>query len=626
MLEPAPNGPAAPPPGRLPAEQTRLDMAGIVEQWRTRDPAVWADRPDLYPLVASYLRRAGEPLLAYDVALEGLGLWPKDVLLRQLLGLALADLGCAEVACGVLEPLAREAHPDARALEETLGILARVYKDIALGTHDAARRRHWLRKAYRAYATAHQRTGGHWTGINAATVAMLLGLRGAARTLARKVSRRCRADIARRDAPASIDDQYWLRATLGEAALIEGRLEEACDWYSRAVAAAPTAYRWIASSRRNAQLLARRLDQPWDSIARALPLPRVVVFAGHMIDRSGRPASCLADAIESELQAAIATRLDAIGPAICYASASCWADVLFLEAALERCYEALVVPPCEQGAFRSCGAGVATGKWAARLAVLIRRVHLFPPVTASRSRPGTVYCDFANRVLLGLARQRARELDAELIDLAADEILRSNATVRHRTPPKQHVIAKRRVRGAIPAVRALLFADVKNFSKMPEEMAAPFVTHVFGLVRRLARRHTIAPISRESRGDGFYLVFARVAQAGRFALVLSEHLRAVDWARIGLPADLTMRIALHAGPVLRTRDPVTGRTIYIGTHVNRVARIEAVTPPGQVYASQEFAALTALEHIRDFACHYVGQVPLAKRYGTFPMYHVRRQH
>src|SRR6266704_3109853 len=219
-LEPAPHGPAAPPPGRLPAEQTRLDMAGIVEQWRTRDPAVWADRPDLYPLVASYLRRAGEPLLAYDVALEGLGLWPKDVLLRQLLGLVLHDLRCAQEACGVLEPLAREAHPDARALEETLGILARVYKDIALGTHDAARRRHWLRKAYRAYATAHQRTGGHWTGINAATVAMLLGLSGAARTLAGKVSRKCRADIAGRDASASIDDQYWLRATLGEAALI----------------------------------------------------------------------------------------------------------------------------------------------------------------------------------------------------------------------------------------------------------------------------------------------------------------------------------------------------------------------------------------------------------------------
>jgi hypothetical protein len=42
-----------------------------------------------------------------------------------------------------------------------------------------------------------------------------------------------------------------------------------------------------------------------------------------------------------------------------------------------------------------------------------------------------------------------------------------------------------------------------------------------------------------------------------------------------------------------------------------------------VWASQEFAALAALERVREFACEYVGQVDLAKGYGVFPLYRLR---
>jgi class 3 adenylate cyclase len=91
-----------------------------------------------------------------------------------------------------------------------------------------------------------------------------------------------------------------------------------------------------------------------------------------------------------------------------------------------------------------------------------------------------------------------------------------------------------------------------------------------------------------------------------------------------MPADLNLRIALHAGPVYEFNDTVTGSRSYSGTHVSRAVRIEPVTPPGQVYASEAFAALAAARGVTDFACDYVGQTPMAKGYGTLPMYHVRR--
>jgi len=55
--------------------------------------------------------------------------------------------------------------------------------------------------------------------------------------------------------------------------------------------------------------------------------------------------------------------------------------------------------------------------------------------------------------------------------------------------------------------------------------------------------------------------------------------------------------------------------------VSRTARIEPVTPPGEVYVTEQFAARLALEPA-GFGCDYVGQVPAAKGYGTMRMYHL----
>jgi class 3 adenylate cyclase len=65
---------------------------------------------------------------------------------------------------------------------------------------------------------------------------------------------------------------------------------------------------------------------------------------------------------------------------------------------------------------------------------------------------------------------------------------------------------------------------------------------------------------------------------------------------------------------------------YIGAHVSHAARIEPIAPPGEVYASGAFAALSRSEGVGGFRCSYVGQTPLAKGHGTFPTYvvHPRR--
>jgi class 3 adenylate cyclase len=124
---------------------------------------------------------------------------------------------------------------------------------------------------------------------------------------------------------------------------------------------------------------------------------------------------------------------------------------------------------------------------------------------------------------------------------------------------------------------------------------------------------------RNTWGDGLFFVFENVSQAGNFAIQLRDSVRATDWVSRGLPI-INLRIALHAGPVYACIDPVIMRTNYVGPHVSRAARMEPVTPSGQVYASQPFAALAAADGVSEIRCDYVGQTAMAKKYGTFPAY------
>ena len=175
-----------------------------------------------------------------------------------------------------------------------------------------------------------------------------------------------------------------------------------------------------------------------------------------------------------------------------------------------------------------------------------------------------------------------------------------------------------------PEIRALLFADAQGYSKLNDEEIPKFVHHFLGLVAELAAESAHGPLVRETWGDAFYFVFANVRDAAEFALDLRDAVRNTDWSTKNLP-NINLRIALHAGPVYFCKNPVTQRDAYVGPHVSRAARIEPITPAGQVYASQEFAALAAADCVTEIRCDYVGQTAMAKKYGTFPTYIVSRR-
>ena len=79
------------------------------------------------------------------------------------------------------------------------------------------------------------------------------------------------------------------------------------------------------------------------------------------------------------------------------------------------------------------------------------------------------------------------------------------------------------------------------------------------------------------------------------------------------------------GPVFEIDDPVLKVPNFFGEHVSRTARIEPVTPEGDIYVTEAFAAQLALEKNVAMTGEYVGHMPAAKGYGKFRMYVLRRR-
>jgi class 3 adenylate cyclase/tetratricopeptide (TPR) repeat protein len=630
-----------------------LNLSSLLALWHARTPGEWDDAPEIYRYLGQRVLKLGEPLLAYDVLSEGLRSSPADVRLQQLLALALARSGATLRANALLLRLVEQGRLD----EETLGILARTHKDLWARALAPAERTRQLRLAHKFYAEAYKLSRGYYAGINAATLSLQLGKNDQAIALAREVRNRCLKEM---DRLAENDpNRYWTLATLGEAALILRRWSEAEDCYSQAADIGRGQFVELSSTRRNARIILDHFGRDRKQFERCFRIPRVVAFSGLMIDRRGRANARFPPQLESAVRDAISSRLKQLDVGAGFASAAPGSDILFLETLLELGGDAHIVLPYGQDQFIKDSVETVPGaNWRERFErVLVRAAEVITASDQKLEEGGTSY-EYANLLVHGLASIKARQLETEFVPLAVwdrlegdgpggtssaieqwrnvglevDLIDLTRIVERHcpdltATPvsPTSGTRGRRALPGKLTTdIMAMLFADAVNFSKLSERQIPGFLKYFLGAIGDLIASSNYSPVAKNTWGDGLYFVFPNVRDAGQFSLELCELIVTTNWSKMGLPKELNLRIALHAGPVYSGIDPVTGQPTFTGTHVNRAARIEPITPPGQVYASQAFAALAAAQRVEEFTCDYVGQTPLAKGYGTFPTYHVRR--
>lgn len=596
--------------------------------------------------VHSFVKRAlsaGEFLTAYDAARSAVEVHPDDAWLQQRMALALAQMGSSARAQAILNGLAA-TDPTNR---ETLSILGRTYKDEWCA--DPANEK-LLRLSFDHYNRAFEvEPPDSYPGINAATIALLLKETSKAKQIATMVLEICQKQA----------DDYWKLATVAEALVILGDIEGAKRAYRAAVASEQDNLRAYSSTRKQARALSRQLYGRSDTFDDCFPIPKLVVFSGHMIDAPDRRTPRFPQEKEGEIKALLERQLAAMNAGIGFCSAASGSDILFLEAMIARgATFHLVLPWPAEEFVKTSVAPAANGAWVKRFENVLDRaasIRILGQLYMPGSATGFEYCNLA---MCGLARIFARSLDLEITPLAVWDGYTgapggTGSFVRywrnHRVPVKVIPIATKppsmladtetfdvdetnsddefeawvRASGR-QEIKAIMFADVVGYSKLPETIIPKYVAQFNQRVSRLIAESPAAPVNCNTWGDGLFFVFNGVEDAGRFALDLRDLVISTDWVELGLPHQLNIRIGIHAGPVYVNFDPVIRQISFTGAHVSRAARIEPVTHEGEVFASEEFAALAAADESKGFSCDLVGTTALAKSYGLFRVYSLER--
>lgn len=465
-----------------------------------------------------------------------------------------------------------------------------------------------------------------------------------------------------------LEEQFDLMVARAEARCLLGEFERAAADYRAAVRLGRIRPHRLAAARRRARLIAgakRALSR--EAVRESFfdgcfPPLQLIVFSGHMLDTPERERPRFPPSAEPAARENLRAALDRLQASVGFASAAAGGDLLFLEEMRRRDAQVHVVLPWAREAFVKTSVALAGDAWVERFDRALAGASSVR-VLGELSRPtDRVGYQYAKGVMSGLARLTARALGLDLVPLAlwdghlgltggtADfvEFWRSHALVPEivSLPPVDTLSVPRVSAPVEPApspgatldqqVRTMLFADIVGYSRLPEAVIPDFVREFMGGVSRVIAESPHAPVSVNTWGDALYFVFDRVESAGRFALELVEMIERTAWEERGVfwedvqdgrvvRRPLRLRTALHAGPVFPHFDPVVRRLSFTGAHVSRAARIEPVTLPGDVFASEEFAALAAAENATGFACHFVGTMPLAKKYpGVFRIYRVRR--
>jgi class 3 adenylate cyclase/tetratricopeptide (TPR) repeat protein len=534
----------------------------------------------------------GDLLAALDLASQGLVENPDSAELLHTKALATLQ---------ILGPHAAGAILDASTVDmfgnvELLCLRARIQKELWLATGDTEN----IRLAAQLYGQASGlEPDNGYPAINAATCMLLGGEDIQARQLAARVVSICERKIGQEPS------DFYAKITLAEALAVQGEIDRSRAHYAETAALDPGRIRDLASAHRQARLIAAvEYGDPavFDS---AFPKRRVLVMDHELIHKGESRFEPLTTDQRTRLESALAHRLSESLSTIGFACPTSMTEFLFIELLQQRNIRYHVflpwsehdllgrlIPPAEHQRFRN----ILSGAESVRV------------LSQAASATSEVSSHYSEMVMIGVATLMAQALDLELEFLVLND---SGNPLADQIPEGPQ------------SIKSILFADITDYSSLPERAIPNFVQHFMHAIARLIDTSENQVLISNTWGDALYLVFEDPESAGRFALELQSLVNTTDWASRGLPENFGIRIGLHAGPVYSIVDPVIKRPSFTGFHVSWAARIEPRAAPNSIYTSEEFAAMAALNEHSRLKCDYVGLLPLPKNFGEKRVYRLQ---
>lgn len=572
--------------------------------------------------------------MAYDLAMRALEACPDNDVLKYQAVLTLARSGATERA----EELYGAFQLQNVGSEDTSSLGARIAKDkfFACGGHadrqDAAR-------AARLYQEVFEKSGGYYPAINAATMWLFAGdMANCA-----KMAKLARERSAAAEHDESAQARYWRAATRAEAALLLGELGPAKSAIKDAVNYLNGDYSAAASTR--AQLLricaAMNLNT---GLLEPLKPPSVIFYSGHMVARpgaSGRFAASSEELVRSRIDELLTAHNVGFG----FGSLACGSDILFAEELLARGAQLHAVIPFDLEEFKEISVRRGGADWEQRMNECLARATAVTHATSGAYLNDDSLFNYAARIAMGFAKIKAQNLSTDLnmfavwngeksgfnagtaVDIAFWRERNLGVEVIDCGPAAEgrvYAAALADVKNALARmIYPVMFADIKGFSKLSDNELGLFFEKVMGLMGGVLDTYGESVLFRNTWGDAVHAVFDDVPSAARCALEMQKALQNLDIDTINLPARPEMRMALDVGPVFEGYDFIKKEKTYFGSTLTRAARMEPITPVGEVFVTEAFAALSAMECANDIRCEYVGHLPLSRSYGEQRMYLLR---
>lgn len=516
---------------------------------------------------------AGEHLLALEIAetLMEQGIFPDKIPVFQQMARALAILGSSDEARRILEEI-----PSGRADEaETLGLLARVFKDLAIAAEDAEEKQARYTDSLRCYSEGFERAivrndsdGAAYCGINAAATAVWLGETDRAQDFAAKAF-----------SHAEKDTSYYGIATRAETALILGRETEARALYIEASQKSIVEKRWadLASTRKQCRALCQKLHGRRDHLDDCF-------LAGAVAILSGQPG--VEDFPQSGIDRVRAWLMENNIRHAFLCTVPGW-DTRLAEITRELKIETHLIGDLGGKAFTHRVIAARGTLLASHLGVSLKALTIGdkPAETAA-----------ACWLAASIRPYAIHPSDAALDGIPAEDVSPDPIPF-----PRAMGVGREREQ-----VLALLHLHFPDYSSMDSAGHDDFQKNILApLAERIASAPQ-APHSVHGYGGDYLFVFGRLHSAALVAMDFMETLEK------SFPASLPS-MCLHAGPVTMEVNSLLHIYGPSGENVCRTEVIAAALKPGAICATEIFTALSALELLRGFRFEHAGNITLAGR-------------
>lgn len=565
---------------------------------------------------ASAALQHGNDLLSYDIlqraALRGL----RNRHLEYLTVLSLASSGNTELA--LVRYRALNLAPEELS-EDWLSLQGRLEKDLALEFGPDARRH--FKASAQAYFSAYRRWSGYYSGINAASMFMLSGQRTSAHALA--------ADVLRHvSGPPSCDevDEYFRLATQAEASLLLGNVVRCRQSLQQADRLLPDDVSRRARTRGQLRRLCDELQVDRELLD-TLRLPPVI-FLRRLAGAAGSASAPGAINLPPEIRRCSMVFLRLTTP-----TDLALAEALQGQGAL--LYLTLPSPPADMRHQWLQRFGAPLSERLSQVLTRSERVSSFSGFLDSEDE----WCEAQlDATALGISLITAQRFGTDWHCLPVQPqrgALQFEAP--HDVPARRFSMERAlattgyaesalgKLRPAGRRMVGILFADFAGFRRISDDDLPRFWREHMGSIAELVARYKNTVLLRSTWGDALHVIASDAATIADLAIDIQACIDQRRRSQDGTLSDLELRLAAHYAPAFEGHDPVRDVPVFYGSQLSFTARIEPVAPPGTIFGSEGFVARLALEAPGRFAAAYAGEIELAKRFGRYRLFSLRRR-